>query len=46
MHIERDLACFDTEEEAVEVAQQLAFVWIGERERGVAGELEKRGPAA
>lgn len=31
-HIERNLAWFDTEEEAIEVAQQWAFAWIGERD--------------
>lgn len=28
MHIERDLSYFDTEDEAIEVAQQWAFAWI------------------
>jgi hypothetical protein len=32
MHIERDLAYFDTEDEAIEVAQQRAFAWICERD--------------
>ncbi|MEA3083899.1 MAG: hypothetical protein QOC89_1596, partial [Paraburkholderia sp.] len=35
MHIERDLAYFDTEFEAIEVAQQWAFAWICEREGSV-----------
>ncbi|MFM0699544.1 hypothetical protein [Paraburkholderia sediminicola] len=32
MHIERDLAYFDTEDEAIELAQQWAFAWICERD--------------
>ncbi|WP_188131231.1 hypothetical protein [Paraburkholderia panacisoli] len=32
MHIERNLSYFDTEEEAIEVAQQWAFAWICERD--------------
>lgn len=32
IHIERDLSYFDTEDEAIEVAQQWAFAWICERE--------------
>ena len=35
MHIERDLSYFDTEDEAIEVAQQWAFAWICEREANV-----------
>ena len=35
MHIERDLSYFDTEDEAIEVAQQWAFAWICEREGNV-----------
>ena len=35
MHIERDLSYFDTEDEAIEVAQQWAFTWICEREGNV-----------
>ncbi|MFL9959161.1 hypothetical protein PQR65_37820 [Paraburkholderia nemoris] len=35
MHIERDLSYFDTEDEAIEVAQQWAFAWICEREVNV-----------
>jgi hypothetical protein len=35
MHIERNLSYFDTEEEAIEVAQQWAFAWICEREGDV-----------
>jgi hypothetical protein len=31
MHIERDLSYFDTEDEAIEVAQQWAFAWVCER---------------
>ncbi|MFM0086763.1 hypothetical protein PQR46_07460 [Paraburkholderia sediminicola] len=30
IHIERDLSYFDTEDEAIEVAQQWAFEWICE----------------
>lgn len=30
MHIERDLSYFETEDEAIEVAQQWAFEWICE----------------
>ncbi|MBC8752713.1 hypothetical protein OKW43_007888 [Paraburkholderia sp. WC7.3g] len=37
MHIERDLAWFDTEDEAIEVAQQWAFAWICERDASVGG---------
>ncbi|TDN61391.1 hypothetical protein [Paraburkholderia sp. BL10I2N1] len=36
MHIERNLAWCDTEEEATEVAQQWAFEWINERDGNVA----------
>ncbi|SFU25994.1 hypothetical protein SAMN05192563_104517 [Paraburkholderia aspalathi] len=36
MHVERDLSYFDTEDEAIEVAQQWAFEWICERD-GVDG---------
>lgn len=32
MHIERHIACFDTEEEAIEFAQQWAFEWISRHE--------------
>ena len=32
MHIERNLSWFDTEEEAIEVAQRWAFAWICERD--------------
>jgi hypothetical protein len=32
MHIERNLSWFDTEDEAIEVAQQWAFAWICERD--------------
>jgi hypothetical protein len=32
MHIERHLAWFDTEEEAIEAAQQWAFKWIDKRD--------------
>ncbi|MGQ7932382.1 hypothetical protein [Paraburkholderia sp. D1E] len=28
VHIERDLSYFDTEEEAIQVAQDLAYAWI------------------
>ncbi|MCP2091339.1 UNVERIFIED_ORG: hypothetical protein J2Y81_007426 [Paraburkholderia sediminicola] len=35
MHIERDLSYFDTEDEAIEVAQQWAFAWIYEREGNI-----------
>jgi hypothetical protein len=31
MRIERNLSWFDTEEEAIEVAQQWAFAWIYDR---------------
>jgi hypothetical protein len=37
MHIERNLSWFDTEEEAIEVAQQWAFVWICDRDGNFAG---------
>jgi hypothetical protein len=37
MHIERNLSWFDTEEEAIEAAQQWAFVWIGDRDGSFAG---------
>ncbi|MEM5461741.1 hypothetical protein VSR69_44335 [Paraburkholderia phytofirmans] len=46
MHIERDLAWFDTEEEAVEVAQQWAFAWIGKRASNVIPGPEEPGPVA
>lgn len=36
MHIERNLAWFDTEDEAIQVAQQWAFTWISERDGSVA----------
>jgi hypothetical protein len=36
MHIERNLSYFDTEDEAIEVAQRWAFAWICERD-GVDG---------
>ncbi|MFL9963772.1 hypothetical protein PQR02_22415 [Paraburkholderia sediminicola] len=36
MHIERNLSWFDTEEEAIEVAQQWAFAWIGKRDGDLA----------
>jgi hypothetical protein len=32
MHIERDLSYFDTEDEAIEAAQQWAFEWISVRD--------------
>ncbi|MFL9921544.1 hypothetical protein PQR75_40575 [Paraburkholderia fungorum] len=32
MHIERDLSYFDTEDEAIEVAQHWAFAWICEHD--------------
>ncbi|MFM0397747.1 hypothetical protein [Paraburkholderia phytofirmans] len=32
MHIERNLAWFDTAEEAIEAAQKWAFAWIGDRD--------------
>ncbi|MFM0732746.1 hypothetical protein PQQ52_19905 [Paraburkholderia sediminicola] len=37
MHIERNLSWFDTEEEAIEVAQQWAFMWICDRNGSFAG---------
>ena len=43
MHIERDLSYFDTEDEAIEVAQQWAFAWICERESMQAGTPTSRG---
>jgi hypothetical protein len=32
MHIERDLAWSDTEDDAIEIAQQWSFVWINEHD--------------
>jgi hypothetical protein len=37
MRIERNLSWFDTAEEAIEVAQQWAFVWISDRNDSFAG---------
>ncbi|MFL9888951.1 hypothetical protein PQR66_38430 [Paraburkholderia agricolaris] len=34
IHIERDLAYFDTEDEAIALAQEWAFAWISEHDRG------------
>jgi hypothetical protein len=45
MHIERDLSYFDTEDEAIEVAQQWAFAWIGERE-GDIGSMQAGTPTS
>lgn len=44
LHIERDLSWFDTEDEAIRVAQQWAFAWISKHEGGGAGEQD--GPAS
>jgi len=41
MHIERHLAWFDTEEEAIEVAQQWAFEWINKRDGEVISKREE-----
>ncbi|OAJ53059.1 hypothetical protein A6V36_11875 [Paraburkholderia ginsengiterrae] len=41
MHIERHLAWFDTEEEAIEVAQQWAFAWINTRDGEFAGKQDE-----
>jgi hypothetical protein len=38
MHIERALAWFDTEDEAIEAAQQWAFTWINKRDGGDASK--------
>ena len=35
MHIERDIAWFDTEDEAIQTAQEWAFAWIGKRDGSV-----------
>jgi hypothetical protein len=45
MHIERNLSWFDTEEEAIEVAQQWAFAWIGNRESSFSKEQTGTQPA-
>jgi hypothetical protein len=37
MHLEHNLGWYETEEEAVEVAQQWAYVWIIERDGEFAG---------
>jgi hypothetical protein len=36
MHIERDLAWFDNEEEAIQVARQWAIEWIDARDDNIA----------
>ncbi|TDN70218.1 hypothetical protein [Paraburkholderia sp. BL10I2N1] len=36
MHIERDIAWFDSEDEAVQCARQWAMVWIDERNGRIA----------
>lgn len=38
MHIERDLAWFDTEDAAIEAAQEWAFAWICKRDGGNRGQ--------
>jgi hypothetical protein len=43
MHIERDLGWFDTEDEAIQVAQQGAFAWISEREANAASKQDTDG---
>jgi hypothetical protein len=37
MRIERGIGWFDTENEAIEAAQQWAFGWIGRRDGSVVG---------
>ncbi len=37
LHIERNLAWFDQEEEAIQCARQSAMAWINERDGWVAG---------
>ncbi|MEM5400285.1 MULTISPECIES: hypothetical protein [Paraburkholderia] len=41
LHIERNIACFESKDLAVQCAYQWAIAWIDEREGGVASAQER-----